>query len=158
MTPTDQAKRQNTPPLQGSGRGWGLSANTLARSHAHARQMRNTPTAAEQRLWAKLSRAQLQGHKFRRQAAIGPYIADFLCPAKGLIVEVDGPTHDAERDAVRDAALQAQGHLTLRVTNGDVMQNLDGVLQTILNALESLPSRHTARPHPNPAPIGEGTQ
>jgi very-short-patch-repair endonuclease len=62
-----------------------------------ARQMRNTPTEPEKRLWRHLSNSQL-GYKFRRQSVIGHYIVDFLCPAKALIVEVDGDTHDAEAD------------------------------------------------------------
>jgi very-short-patch-repair endonuclease len=58
-----------------------------------ARQMRRQPTEPEKRLWRHLSNSQLGGYKFRRQATIEPFIADFLCPAKGLVVEVDGETH-----------------------------------------------------------------
>jgi len=117
--------------------------------------MRRKPAEPEKRLWRALSSRQLDGHKFRRQAVIGPYIADFLCPAKALIVEVDGETHDAEQDRRRDDALAGYGFSVLRVTNRDVMDNLDGVLRFILAAIQQASDRW-ARPHPNPSPEGEG--
>lgn len=121
-----------------------------------ARAMRGDPTEPEKRLWRNLSNSQLSGFKFRRQAVIGPYVADFLCPAKALIVEVDGDTHDPDRDSRRDATLFDQGYLTIRFTNAEVMQNIEGVLQTILRALITAPDRWAGRPHPYPSPKGEG--
>ena len=171
LTARDEAKRLNTPPLQGRGKGWGLTANTIAELQKRARNMRNDPTEPEKRLWRHLSNAQLGGYKFRRQAVIGHCIVDFLCPTRRLIVEVDGDTHDATADAVRDAALLKQGHRVLRFTNADVMRNMPGVLQHILEALSSSPlpfrggaggggpsqtATSAARPHPNPSPEGEG--
>src|SRR4051812_17578325 len=58
-----------------------------------ARTLRNNPTGAEKHLWRFLRAQQLHGHKFRRQASIGPYTVDFICFAKQLIVELDGPQH-----------------------------------------------------------------
>ena len=122
-----------------------------------ARQLRNAPTPFETILWSRLSRSQLGGHKFRRQTVIGPYICDFFCPAKGLIVEVDGETHDHAADALRDARLLRRGFPTIRFTNDDVGRNLDGVLEVILAKLLTMPERWpAARPHPNPSPEGEG--
>jgi very-short-patch-repair endonuclease len=122
-----------------------------------ARELRNAPTPFETILWSQLSRSRLGGYKFRRQAVVGPYISDFFCPEKGLIIEVDGDTHDRLADARRDARLPKRGFTTIRFTNGDVAQNLDGVLQTILHELGALPRRWDgARPHPNPSPEGEG--
>jgi very-short-patch-repair endonuclease len=124
-----------------------------------ARQMRREPTEPEKRLWRHLSNAQLGGFKFRRQAAIPPFIADFFCPAKGLIVEVDGDTHMPEADARRDAVLAGRGFPTLRFTNGDVMANMDGVLITILQTLEGLPDRRWREsdfPTPTPPLKGRG--
>src|SRR5690348_13578813 len=95
LTARDEAKRLNTPPLQGRGKGWGLTANSLAELQKRARSMRTDPTEPEKRLWRSLSNSQLGGYKFRRQAVIDRYIVDFLCPAQKLIVEVDGDTHDA---------------------------------------------------------------
>jgi very-short-patch-repair endonuclease len=117
--------------------------------------MRRNPAEPEKRLWRALSNGQLAGHKFRRQSVIGPYIADFLCPKKALIVEVDGSTHDAEQDRRRDAALADYGFRVLRVTNLDVMGNLDGVLMAILAALTEA-SGCGDGPHPDPSPEGEG--
>lgn len=150
LTPKDQALRLSISPLQGRGKGWGISAARLAELHARARDMRNNPTGPEKRLWRILSSAQI-GAKFRRQAVIPPYIADFLCPALKLIIEVDGDTHDAARDARRDADLAALGYRVVRVANHDVMTNLDGVAALILDALEG-----SQRPHPNPSPEDEG--
>jgi len=146
LTPIDDARRLQTPPLQGRGRGWGLSANTIAELHERARHMRSNPTEPEKRLWRNLSNGQLGGWKFRRQQVIGWFIADFVCPAAKLIVEVDGNTHDAEADAARDAVLSRRGYRVLRVTNDDVMRNVEGVKVAILRALEFAES-----PHPNPA-------
>ena len=155
LTARDDAKRLNTPPLEGRGRGWGLAAGRIGQLQERAAEMRGNPTEPEKRLWRNLSNSQLSGYKFRRQAVIGQHIVDFLCPAKALIVEVDGDTHvDPVADAQRDAILAAKGYRVARVTNADVMTNSDGVLQYLLNLLEALPSRQ--RPHPNPSPEGEG--
>ena len=151
LTPTDTARRTQTPPLQGRGKGWGLTANTIVELQDRARNMRNNPTEPEKRLWRNLSHGQLEGWKFRRQQVIGNRIVDFLCPQARLIVEVDGDTHDAEADAVRDKDLQRQGYQVLRITNREVMRNMDGVKSALLQALVSV-----ARPHPNPSPEGDG--
>ncbi len=115
--------------------------------------MRREPTEPEKRLWRQLSNSQLGGFKFRRQAAIPPFIVDFFCPAKGLIVEVDGETHFVAADARRDAALSHRGFTTIRFTNADVMSNIDGVLTLILGRLEALPDRW---PSPTPTPPLKG--
>jgi len=116
--------------------------------------MRRNPTELEVRVWRHLSNSQL-GHKFRRQHVIHPYICDFFCPSKGLIIEVDGDTHDAAYDR-RDASLATKGFETLRFTNHQVWDNLDGVMATIANALRARPDRWSGFPHPNPSPKGEG--
>jgi very-short-patch-repair endonuclease len=118
-----------------------------------ARQLRNSMTEPELRLWQRLRNSQLDGFKFRRQIAVPPLVADFLCPAKALIVEVDGDTHNPEQDRRRDRLLALRGYTTIRFTNSDVTQNIDGVLIGIVEALRSLPDRW---PHPNPSPEGEG--
>ena len=117
--------------------------------------MRRSPTEWEVRVWRHLSNSQL-GHKFRRQAVIFPYICDFFCPAKGLIVEIDGDTHDPEYDEQRDGRLQKRSFATLRFTNIDIRDNLGGVIATIAGALQQRPDRWSRIPHPNPSPEGEG--
>jgi very-short-patch-repair endonuclease len=117
-----------------------------------ASRLRNEPTPFETRLWQRLRSSRL-GYKFRRQHVIGNCIVDFFCPAKALIVEVDGDTHDAAKDAVRDAVNGHRGYSTIRFTNADVGKNLDGVIERLLAELHTLPDRW---PHPNPSPEGEG--
>jgi very-short-patch-repair endonuclease len=116
--------------------------------------MRREPTEPEKRLWRALSASQL-GYKFRRQAVVGPFIADFLCPQKAFIVEVDGDTHDIDTDRRRDAALGSRGFAVMHVTNADVMHNLDGVCLAIRAGLGQAADRWDS-PHPNPSPEGEG--
>ena len=114
LTPGDDARRLNSPPLQGRGRGWGLSAEYLALLKKRAAEMRKNPTEPEKRVWQILSGSRLAGEKFRRQAVIAPYIADFLCPQKALIVEVDGDTHDEAKDRLRDDILAKIGRASCR--------------------------------------------
>lgn len=157
LSARDTSARNNSPPIQGRGRGWGLSARHLEALHDHARAMRNRPTEPERRLWQGLRSRQSGGYKFRRQAVIGNAIADFLCPQKGLVIDVDGHTHtDPAADAMRTERLEALGLRVVRVTNLDVMQNLDGVLLSILTVLKAMPDRRS--PHPTPSPEGEGLE
>ena len=150
----DKGWRPEAPPLQGRGLGWGLSHAQIEWLHQRAREMRLNPTEPEKRLWRNLSNSRVEGLKFRRQEVIGPYIADFMCPARSLIVEVDGDTHDEAKDRLRDDALAQFGLLVLRVTNHDVMANAAGVCEAIRESAAGRTSRHN--PHPNPSPEGEG--
>ncbi|GGK18148.1 endonuclease [Salinarimonas ramus] len=93
-------------------------------------------TPAEKRLWWYLRRRiALEGTHFRRQVPLGPYVVDFCCLKHKLIIEVDGASHsyDAQRarDAVRDAALEAQGFDLLRFTNHTVLTDIDSVMDTV---------------------------
>jgi very-short-patch-repair endonuclease len=133
-----------------------MSHEQIAELHTRAAEMRRNPTEPEKRLWRHLSNSQLEGHKFRRQSVIGWSIADFMCPQRALIVEVDGDTHDEAKDRLRDDKLAAFGFRVVRVTNHDVMTNVDGVVQFILIALNEQPDRYHDSPHPNPSPEGEG--
>ena len=72
-----------------------------------------------------------------RQEAIGPFIVDFVCRDKRLIVEVDGGQHaDNAEDIARDALLAREGYRVMRFWNHDVLGNRDGVLTVILQALQ----------------------
>ena len=103
------------------------------------RQARRDATPAERKLWQYLRARQLDGCKFRRQVWLGPFIADFLCAEAKLVVEIDGDTHadQVEYDERRTAWLAREGFRVVRVTNADVMQNIDGVLAFIVFALPS---------------------
>jgi very-short-patch-repair endonuclease len=93
---------------------------------------------AEFRLWCELRNGNLAGLRFRRQHPIGPFIVDFFCPEKRLIVEVDGEQHAAEpnrrADAVRTLWLEAQGHVVIRFWTNEVMTDLDGVCHAVTAA------------------------
>ncbi|MFC3440882.1 endonuclease domain-containing protein [Sphingobium rhizovicinum] len=85
----------------------------------------------EQKFWAALRNRQLDGFKFRRQATIGPFVVDFLCIERRLIIELDGGQHDEGKDAARSAWLQAKGYRLLRIWNHEAIENFDGVMEAI---------------------------
>jgi len=90
------------------------------------------------KLWFSVRDRRLAGFKFVRQKLIGPYVVDFLCRDRNLIVEVDGGQHaESESDQVRAAYLASEGYRVLRFWNSDVLGNIDGVLQEILASLNS---------------------
>jgi very-short-patch-repair endonuclease len=98
-----------------------------------ARGLRHEETPPEELLWLVLRNGQIGGLKFRRQHPVGPYVVDFYCHSAALVVELDGMSHDrrASQDAARTGYLESQGLRVLRVTNEDVMDNLDGVTREI---------------------------
>src|SRR6266849_3760297 len=103
-----------------------------------SRRLRRNATIAEQRLWNRVRSRALCGMKFVRQEPIGPYIVDLVCREQRLIIEVDGGQHaESERDAVRDQWLRDHRYRVLRFWNNDVIQNIDGVLETIASALQA---------------------
>jgi len=114
-------------------------------TNRHASTLRRNQTDAEERLWAHLRNRRLGGFKFRRQATVGFHVADFLCPEKRLIVELDGGQHSEEADARRTARLEALGYRIIRFWNNEVLGNTDGVLQVILATALALPSRFERR-------------
>ena len=113
-----------------------------------SRDLRRSATEVENRLWRHLRARRLEAFKFRRQRPIGAYIVDFVCLERGLIVELDGGQHAEERKAYderRDACLRRAGYRVLRFWNNEVVENIEGVLQTIDTALRR-------DPHPPPSP------
>ncbi len=113
-----------------------------------ARELRAGMTAQERRLWAHLRDLnRIIATHFRRQAPVGPYIADFADLGRRLVIEVDGGGHGGPKDQARDVWFASQGFHTLRFWNAEVDGNLAGVMQVVLDALD--------RPPP-PAPPHEG--
>ncbi|WP_325292916.1 endonuclease domain-containing protein [Thiocapsa sp.] len=111
-----------------------------------AKTLRQAMTDAEQLLWRHLRAHRLDGQKFRRQQPIGPYIVDFVHFGGRLIVEADGGQHNGrDRDSERDVWLGEQGFRVMRFWNNDILQNPEGVLSSILAALE-LPAPPLPRP------------
>jgi very-short-patch-repair endonuclease len=108
-------------------------------SNQIARHLRKTETIAEKRLWQELRKLRRQGYHFRRQHPLEGYIVDFACLSQRLIIEIDGAQHQSpenlRKDAERDAQLRWRGYQILRFGNGDIRDNLDGVLAEILAAL-----------------------
>jgi very-short-patch-repair endonuclease len=108
----------------------------------HARSMRHQPVLPEKKFWSRARDRRLGGHKFKRQVLIGSYIADFVCIERKVIVELDGGQHAERRvyDEKRDAFLSAQGFRVMRVWNVDLMENIDGVMEMVLEELQRSPS------------------
>jgi very-short-patch-repair endonuclease len=108
-----------------------------------ARELRRNQTEAEHYLWSDLRNRRLNGHKFSRQIPLGPYIADFICREKNLIIELDGSQHaDSSRDLIRTKWLNANGYSVLRFWNLAVLQERDAVLDTIVAALDGRLTTH----------------
>jgi very-short-patch-repair endonuclease len=141
-------------PLAGEGWGGGLAASEVAmdeqnsptwkvssKLRSNARALRKNSTDAERILWSELRDHRLIGAGFRRQAPIQNYIADFMCHAAKLVVELDGGQHFSDQneqaDAARSAAIEAQGFKVLRFSNHDVMTNRPGVLEAIAAAVSA---------------------
>jgi very-short-patch-repair endonuclease len=105
------------------------------RTNRHAQALRRERTEAEDRFWYRVRDRRLGGYKFRFQASLGPFVADFLCVDARVVVEIDGSQHGEEVDAARTAWLEAERYLVLRFWNNDVFQRLDAVLEEILRVL-----------------------
>jgi very-short-patch-repair endonuclease len=112
--------------------------NLKPKTH-RARDLRQQSTDSEGRLWSILRNRQLGGCKFRRQFPIDRYFADFACREAKLIVEIDGSQHadHAAYDAERTRIIETYGWHVMRVTNHDVLANLEGVADAILNEIQS---------------------
>ncbi|KLU01525.1 protein of unknown function DUF559 [Rhodopirellula islandica] len=103
----------------------------------HARKLRTNQTKPESLVWTLLRNRRLNGHKFRRQCPIPPFIADFACAEKRLIVELDGDHHEqqAKQDMSRTAHLNREGWTVIRFCNADVLENTEAVGVAILRAM-----------------------
>lgn len=109
-----------------------------------AKTLRRQMTEAECLLWRHLRAHRLAGAKFKRQQPIGPYVVDFVHFGARLVIEADGGQHNgAHTDAVRDAWLTARGFRVLRFWNNDILGNIGGVLDVVMNEMgkPSLPVR-----------------
>jgi very-short-patch-repair endonuclease len=130
---------------------------------ATARRLRLNQTGAEVVLWRHLRKLETRGTHFRRQVPIGPYVADFASRASRLVIELDGSHHGEEKIEIRDANrtrwLESEGYCVIRFWNNDVVENLNGVLETVYTALygsrdaDPGPLKHSRRSkvHPTPA-------
>ncbi|MDB5632030.1 MAG: hypothetical protein JWR49_885 [Tardiphaga sp.] len=124
-------------------------------ANSNARALRKNLTPQEVRLWVKLREMKALGFHFRRQAPIRNYIVDFASFRDCVVIEVDGGQHGMEegarKDAVRDAFLRDEGFRVLRFWNFEIDENLEGVMEVVLSALQSPP---TDRPDGRPPQRG----
>ncbi len=100
---------------------------------AQSRYMRANPTPAEALLWSKLRKRRLGGYRFLRQRVFGPYIVDFYCAQLNLIIEIDGPIHQRQKedDENRTCILESMGKHVIRFTNQQIFEDIDEVLRII---------------------------
>jgi very-short-patch-repair endonuclease len=128
---------------------------TTAAIQQAAVKMRWNPTPAESALWEALRGSRVAGLCFRRQHPVGRFILDFYCPAKKLVVEVDGGVHDdqAAYDDARTAQIEAYGYHVLRFRNEQVLADIQSVLDQIAATAAAI----TVRPRWSPPPhdVGE---
>src|ERR1051326_1306370 len=116
-----------------------------------ARDLRRAMTEAEKKLWWQLRQLPLANSHFRRQAVIGPYFADFASHKCRLVIEVDGGGHGEARqaafDRARSAYLKSRGYRVLRFWNNEVLQEIEGVMTLIYEAVHQ-----QVPPTPDPSP------
>lgn len=113
-------------------------SETLKTTEAFALELRQRATNSEKILWEALRGRRLNGLKFRRQHPFGPFVVDFFCCEKQLVIEVDGPIHDAqaERDLERQKLIEGTGCRVLRFSSEEVEKNLEAVLDAIRNNVQ----------------------
>ncbi len=155
------------------GRGQGMNSGpyhkpvqATTQSTERASQLRRDSTPPERLLWTHLRSNQMLGLRFRRQHPLGPYIADFYCARIGLVVEVDGSSHEGDRrahDRVRDRWMCQRRLTVIRFRVSDVMSDIEGVLRTIERDARRLVEQESAIPPPSasrtppPSATGEET-
>jgi very-short-patch-repair endonuclease len=109
-------------------------------------RLRENMTAVERKLWYSLKDRRFYDLKFRRQHPVGPYIVDFYCAEKHLVVELDGGQHavNDKQDRERDYYLEREGYSVIRFWNNEILANIEGVLQRL--------KEHCCEPSPSPLP------
>ena len=124
-------------------------------ANQRARALRKQMTDAERLLWSYLRNRELGGWKFRRQYPVGPFIVDFICPEKNIVIEVDGGQHgeNQELDEERSAYLNKMGYKVFRFWNNEVLQETEAVLDSIF-AILTKEKQNSPSPQPSP-PSGE---
>ena len=123
------------------GGGWGggqMHKRTTPKVFKRAKELHRNMTPAETRLWTHLRAHRLMDVHFRNQHAIGNYVVDFCTPRKKLIIELDGSQHleQEEYDNERTEYLESQGYKVIRFWNNEVLNNIEGVILAIIQALE----------------------
>ena len=112
------------------------------------RNLRKNSTPAEKVLWEKLRDHRFIGLKFKRQEPIifkydnskRFFVADFLCPDLKLSIELDGKIHEyqKEHDEIRDEILLILGYQIIRISNQEVLNNINLVLMKLKEVFEKM--------------------
>jgi len=115
--------------------------DATAASHKRAKSHRRELTAAENVLWQEIRRKKIRGCHFRRQVPIGPFIADFACVKKKLVIEVDGIGHAEPDEIIRDTQrteyLKSLGWRVIRFMNVEIFDEIDPVIDAIWHHLKT---------------------
>jgi very-short-patch-repair endonuclease len=119
-----------------------------------AQKLRKQPSLSERRMWRLLQPFRVGGYHFRKQVAIGPYVADFVCHHAMVVIEVDGEQHGAaiRNDELRDDYMRSRGFRIVRVPSVELIDNQKGVYDHIAAVLSDIPPR--ARSTPLQASLG----
>jgi len=119
---------------------WGI--RNVRSKKSFRKLLRKTLTRAEAVLWRRINGRQLLGKKFRRQHSVGRYIVDFYCPECRVAIELDGARHFSitidEYERSRTRYLEELGITIVRFENHDLLENLEGVLEKIKEALQGV--------------------
>lgn len=104
------------------------------------KELRREMTPTEKLFWQKISNRQFLNLKFRRQHGIGQYIVDFYCPERKLIIEIDGDSHAETEgyDKKREQYFYSLGYRTVRYTNRDIFNNIEGVFEDLITKINPL--------------------
>ena len=101
-------------------------------ANERARKLRKEATVSERIFWSRVRNNQIDGRRFRRQHPIGPYVVDFVCLEKHLVIEIDGSQHDEpeqkRKDDARTAWLQSEGYRVTRFWAWDVTKDVDQII------------------------------
>jgi very-short-patch-repair endonuclease len=121
---------------------WHTPPNLWEKLKPLAREMRHTPTRAEEILWQRLRNRKVMGYKFRRQHAIDRFVLDFYCSELMLCIEVEGDIHQytQEEDTIRSEFLESLGIIILRFSNDQIIYPIETVNDMIQAAI---PARQT---------------
>lgn len=127
------------------------------RQRGNARRLRTNMTDAERKLWQRLRAHRFLGVSFRRQVLLRPFITDFVCHDAKLVIELDGGQHAepcrSETDRHRTEWLAVHGYKTIRFWNNEVLNNMDGVLNQIEDALCAIPPSRSGAPRRPDLPL-----
>ena len=113
--------------------------NAYPEIFARAKFLRNNMTVSELKLWEEL-RSNKMGFRFKAQHPMIYYIADFYCFLLRLVIEIDGPIHEfqKEKDAIRSQKIELSGNKVIRFTNDEVLNHLNDVVNRIKEVVEKI--------------------